>query len=68
MFINNGAVFKNTLRTKIFLKLYGTFHKISQWFIHNADKYPCAECMHHDDYGCVEGEWTGAGCIYEAKK
>jgi len=59
-----GPTFKKTWKTKILLWVHRNWPRVDQWAIDNCDYYPCYECIHFDDYGCLRN-WINEGCIYE---
>lgn len=59
-----APLFKMTWKTKILLWINKHWPRVDQWAINRCDCYPCDNCVHFDDYGCLR-TWVDEGCIYE---
>ncbi len=53
-----------TLKTKLFLWIARRFNWVVWWLKVRCDHQPCGECVHHDDYGCMQN-FSQSPCTFE---
>ena len=59
-----GPRFKMTRKTKFLLWIYRNWPRIDQWAINHCDFYPCDDCVHFDNWGCMRN-FMNEDCKYE---